>query len=409
MVRFHARKITFLPGLAAVLAVAASASLAVPAEAQLWLGPAALEIRVKDPKGLPVAGAQVRLQLTALEPRDGPPPVLTDERGRAAAGGLADGVWTLEVSREGFMTYMAEVAVREGGRPDVRQATQMQVPGATRLLEVEVYRSKAPRGARATPAPRETRPAPPEPAPAPAPQREPAPRTEPVPEGTARTPRTTTTPTPPPASVPETPRQAPAPAPTPVPPASETPRPAPAPTPAAPAPVTPAPTPMPTPSTPPPVAAQPPAAPRPMPADTVRQRSSRDRTCPECPAGEASVSVERVLPAGAAAGAGCGGDIESRLRGGEVPAALPAGCHVLRAVVPAGTRYTAYRYEIQDGADSRDCIAGQDCPTGAARWPVNPVLVRRPEGTLVLAPFEAGASDRERRVVLTVYYATGRR
>jgi hypothetical protein len=81
----------------------------------------------------------------------------------------------------------------------------------------------------------------------------------------------------------------------------------------------------------------------------------------------------------------------------------------MRVTVPAGTRYTAYRFEIQDGGDSRDCLAGQDCPIGAGRWPVNPVLVRRPEGTLVLAPFEAGASDRERRVVLTVYYATGRR
>lgn len=118
--------------------------------------------------------------------------------------------------------------------------------------------------------------------------------------------------------------------------------------------------------------------------------------------------MERVLPAGAAAGS-CGGDIASRLRGGEVPAGLPAGCHVLRVNVPAGNRYTAYRFEIQDGGASRDCLAGQDCPVGAGRWPVNPVLVRRPEGTVVLAPFEAGASDRERRVVLTVYYATGRR
>jgi hypothetical protein len=115
-----------------------------------------------------------------------------------------------------------------------------------------------------------------------------------------------------------------------------------------------------------------------------------------------------VLPAGAA-GAGCGGDIAASLRGGNVPAALPVGCHVLRLTVPAGTRYTAYRFEIQDGGESRDCLAGQDCPIGAVRWPVNPVLVRRPEGTLVLAPFEVGASDRERRVVLTVYYATGRR
>jgi hypothetical protein len=384
MVRFHVRKVAFFLGLAVIAALVLAA---VPAQAQLWVGPAALELRVKDSKGLPVAGAEVRLQLTALEPRDGPEPVRTDERGRAAAGGLAEGVWSIEVSREGFMTYQADVAVREGGRPDVIQATQMQVPGATRLLEVEVYRSRAPRAARATPPPprpRETRPAPRE-EPRPAPQ-EPAPApAQPAPQE--------------PAPVPAQPAPAPAPRQTPPPPepAPETPRPAPAPPAApAPAPVTPQPVPAPA----------PPAAAAPL--DTVRQRSSRDRTCPECPAGEASLSVERVLPAGTAAGS-CGGDIESRLRGGEVPAGLPAGCHVLGVNVPAGNRYTAYRFEIQDGGASRDCIAGQDCPVGAGRWPVNPVLVRRPEGTLVLAPFEAGASDRERRVVLTVYYATGRR
>lgn len=399
MVRFQVRKIAFLLGLATISAVAVTAaltSLAAPAEAQLWLGPAALEVRVRDSKGLPVAGAQVRLQLTALEPRDGPAPVLTDERGRAAAAGLADGVWMLEVSREGFMTYRADVAIREGGRPDVMQATQVQVPGATRLLEVEVYRSRAPRGARTAPAPRETRPAPrPEPreepaAPTPA---EPAPAPAPAPQTAPGTSGTTTAPATPPVTMSETPRPAPTPTPAPAPP------PAPAPVP-----------------TTPPAAVQPPVVSRPAPApasptpsDTVRQRSARDRTCPDCPEGEASLSVERVLPAGGPAGGGCGGDIEARLRGGDVPAALPAGCHVLRVALPAGARYTAYRFEIQDGTDSRDCLAGQDCPVGAGRWPVNPVLVRRPEGTLVLAPFEAGASDRERRVVLTAYYATGRR
>lgn len=346
--------------------------LAAPvAEAQLWSGPAAVEVRVEGQKGLPAAGARVQLRSTAVDPPDGPPPATTDSRGRAAVSGLAAGPWTMEVSLEGYMTYIAEIRVDEKNRPKVLLANQVNVPGALRTLRVEISRGRSePQAARP---PREE----PTPAPAPAPAA-PAPRRE-------TPPRPEPTPAPPVA--------APAPA-----PPREMPREMPTP-PAEPAPATPTPAPTPV----------PPPAPAPTPApapDAVRMRSFEDRTCVECQAGESSLSTERVVPPGG--GSGCG-DIGSRLQGGEVPSDLPAGCHVLRVTVPAGARYLGYRFEVQDGGATFDCLARQDCPQGTGRWPADPVLVRGSGGTIVLAPFEAGPAGRERRAVLTVYFTTGKR
>lgn len=351
MVRFGVRKVAFL--LLLWLAVSA-------APAQLWSGPAAVEVRVEGQKGLPAAGARVQLRSAAVDPPDGPPPATTDSRGRAVLSGLAPGPWTMEVSLEGYMTYVAEIRIDEKARPKVILANQVNVPGALRTLRVELSRGRS--EAQAARPPREE-PAAPAPAPVPAPA--PAePRPAPVPAPPQETPR-------------ETP-----------------PRPA-EPAPAVPAPAPAAPEPAPT-----------PAPPSPPAADAVRMRSFEDRTCVECQAGESSLSTERVVPPGG--GTGCG-DVASRLQGGDVPSDLPAGCHVLRITVPAGARYLGYRFEVQDGGATFDCLAGQDCPRGIGRWPGNPVLVRGSGGTVVLAPFEAGPTDRERRAVLTVYYTTARR
>ncbi|HEX9940818.1 MAG TPA: carboxypeptidase-like regulatory domain-containing protein [Thermoanaerobaculia bacterium] len=374
--RFNAWQIAIL------LLIAAPA-----AQAQLWSGRAAVEVRAQDQKGLPVAGAQVKLQYNALDPKDGPPPVVTDSRGNATVGGLAEGSWLLEVSHQGFMTYMAEVNVREGGRPTVILATQVNVPGALRTMRVELSRGRAAR-ASAPARPAEAAPRPEPVAPAPRPEVRPAPAPRPAPEPPAEAAPSTAPSTPPapePAPqvqpAPEPPREQPAAPKMPEPPA------------AAPAPAV-EPAPRPTPVTP---------APAPSP-DPVRLRSSRDRTCADCPPGESALSTERVVPPGG--GSGCGGDIAAQLKGGEVPAGLPSGCHVLKLTLPAGARYTGYRYEVQASGDSLDCLAGRDCAQGAGRWPINPVLVRGPQETVVLAPFESGPAERERRAVLTVYFTT---
>lgn len=377
--------------------------VAPSAQAQLWRGPAAVEIRVEDQKGFALAGAQVRLLYKAVDPKDGPSPVTTDAKGRINVSGLAEGPWSLEVSREGYMTFLAEIAVREGGRIQVSETAQLNVPGALRFMEVRVARG------RREPGSRETLVAEKPPAPAPAPTSRPV---EPAPAAPP-TRRVETTPsqpapTPPPASKPEPlpePKTPPAPAPEPqtAPPRAPAPTPSqapvvklpvePAPQPAPPAPTVTQPVPVPTPA--------PPAAPQP---DPVRLRTHKDRTCVECPPGESAMSTERIISSGAGS---CGGDIASRLQDGAVPANLPDGCHVLRVALPAGARYTGYRFDLQDGGEARDCLAGQACTGGGGRWPINPVLVRDASGTVVLAPFESGAAGRDRRAVLTVYFSTG--
>lgn len=378
MVRFNVYKLALL------LLLAAPA-----AQAQLWKGPSAVEVRAEDQKGHDLAGAQVKVVYTSQMPNDGPPPVETDARGHANVSGLADGAWHVEVSHDGFMTYMVDIHVRQGGRPEIGDATQYRVPnGGTSLMKVKItHGTSAPAPSRAAapvrPATPPRAPVPAAPAPAPAPKAEP--QQAPV------------------EAPPAAPAPQPAPPPVPQPRVEPTPEPTPPPTPT-PAPVAPTPAPAPVPTPAPPVA-PPSATPAPAP-ESVRLRTAEDRTCVECQPGESALSTERVIPAGG--GAGCGADIAAKLKGGTVPDGLPAGCSVLRIALPAGARYTAYRYEVQDGKDSLDCPTAQDCPNGAGRFPMDPVLLRNPQGTIVLAPFESGPAGRERRAVLTVYFTAGK-
>ncbi|HEY4592356.1 MAG TPA: carboxypeptidase-like regulatory domain-containing protein [Thermoanaerobaculia bacterium] len=361
------------------------------AHAQLWSGPSAVEVRAEDDHGHALAGAHVLLQYTSLNPKDGPPAVETDSKGRANVAGLAEGTWHVEVSHDGFMTYMAEVNVRSGGRPDIVEVTQFRVPGGgTSLMRVKLSRGTpgpAPvRAAAPPPASPAPRPAPVAPATPPAPE----PKAQPAPAPPATEPKAQPAPAPkqePPAPEPSAQKVPPHPMPR-IPPTN----PAPAPTPAP----APQPTVLPTP------APMPPAAP---PVDAVRIRTAKDRTCVECQPGETALSTKWVI---SGSGSGCG-DIAAKLKGGTVPADLPGGCHVLRIALPAGARYTAYRYEAQDGKDSLDCPAAQPCPNNIGRWPGDPVLVRSPQGTVVLAPFESGPGGEGRRAVLTVYYSTGKK
>jgi hypothetical protein len=378
-VRIDLRKLSLLLLLAAPAA----------AHAQLWSGPAAVEVHADDEKGHDLAGAHVLLQYTSLNPKDGPRSVETDTRGRVNVSGLAEGSWHLEVSHDGFMTYIAEIQVRQKGRPELVDATQLRVAGGTSLMKVKISRGT----------------------PGPAPIRS----NIPVPPAQPMVPREPVTP-PPPAAQPAPAPMAPAtpPAPRPEPKAQPAPEPpkqkTPAPVVPKPIPPTPKPAPMQSPPAPAPMPAQPPVsapAPPPVapPVDAVRIRTAKDRTCVECQPGETALSTEWVIPAGSGS---CGADIATKLKGG-IPADLPAGCHVLRIALPAGAKYTAYRYEAQDGTDSLDCPTAKDCPNNIGRWPGDPILVRSPQGTVVLAPFESGPGGEGRRVVLTVYYSTGRK
>jgi hypothetical protein len=347
-----------------LLLVVLLAALALPARAQLWRGAAAIEVRAED-KGKPAAGAEVRLEFLDMEPPAGPAPVKLDGRGRAVVGALAEGRWRLEVSREGAMTYRAEVLVRRDGKPDVLNAVQHNVPGALSMMEVRLARARG--GVAAPPPAQEVPAAAVEPLPAPAPEVKPTPEPE----------RPAPRPTPPPQEVPvsaaEPLRPPPSPAPAPAPPSPER---------TVPAPV--------------------PAPPNPASAPAVRRRSFQDRTCVECRPGETSLSVEVVAPP---AEGGCSDGLHDALLRLDA-AALGAGCHLLRIELPRNARYVGYRYEVQEGDQSTDCMAGKDCPAGG-RWPLDPVLRRDGAGNTTLATAFENLAGRERRAVLTVYFKEG--
>jgi hypothetical protein len=350
-------------------------------QAQLWRGPAALEIEAKDQKGGPVAGGQAKLVCRSIEPADGPPPVTLDGKGRAVVSGLAEGKWHVEVTKDGYMTFQADLDVNRDRKPKTLSTLQLNVPHAVHMMDVLFYKAKpSPEALAAVPEPRPEPRRPAAPAPRPTP---PAPVPEPAPAPPVEIPAATA-PTPAPEPAPAAPRPA----------APEPPRPAPAP----PVPAPPPPNPVPAPSamapTPAPTAA--PTAPY-----SVRRRSFEDRTCFECKPGESALSLEAVVPPGAE---GCGAAVRDLLtRTGDT--GLPAGCRVLRVSLPAGTHYTGYRYEIQEGGDGLDCQAGKDCP-GGGRWPLEPALTKSTAGTTIAAAFEGGPGvTRERHAVLTVYYA----
>lgn len=357
-------------------------------QAQIWQGPAALEIKAEG-KGL--TGGTVELVYLALDPPAGPPPVSLDSRGNAVVNGLAEGMWRVSVSREGFMTYQADVDVRRDDKPELVATFQQNVPGATRMMKVKIARAK-PSGPATLPPPPQIaeRPAPRPAAPAPAPAAQPEPaRPEPSPAPPVSERPVPATPVP--QTPPPTPE--PTPIPTPAPTPTQAPPPAPTPTPAPPRPVEPAPAqPTPQPAPPAPAAS----------GGSVLSRSYADRTCYECKPGEASLSVDREV----AAGVGCGPGVRDMLAQSSDAAALPAGCGLLRVTLPPGTRYTGYRYEVQERSGSVDCLAGRDCP-GGGRWPVDPALVLSASGTTTLLAAFENLGGGGRRAVLSVYYMAG--
>lgn len=404
----------------AMLLVLLACAYVSTVHAQIWQGPASIEIRAEG-KGASVAGGTVELVYLALDPPAGPPPIPLDSRGRAVVSGLAEGKWRVSVAREGFMTYQAEVDVRRDDKPELIATFQQNVPGATHMMKVKIARAK-PSGPSVPPPPSQIaerpapRPAEPPAAPAPAPSPTPAaPSPQPAPPAedapmTHATPMSQPPQQPEPEPEPEPQPETPAPSPQPQPePVQPEPQPAP-PTVGRPVPSAPPITPAPPPAAPPAPSAEPaPAQPTPQPAPpppaqggSVLHRSYADRTCYECKPGEASLSVERVV----SAGVGCGPGVRDLLAQSGDAASLPEGCGLLRVTLPPGARYTGYRYEIQERSGSVDCLARRDCP-GGGRWPADPNLARSASGTTVSAAFENLGAGGNRHAILTIYYTAG--
>ena len=90
--------------------------VASTASAQAWRGMGRLSGIVLDPSGKPVAGAKVVLK-SVRGSDQGPAPIVTDAKGRWAAGGLIGGQWNVDVEAEGFLTRKMSANVSEAGGP----------------------------------------------------------------------------------------------------------------------------------------------------------------------------------------------------------------------------------------------------------------------------------------------------
>ena len=430
---------------------------------QEWRGPAALEVQVEDAKGRNLAGAEILLVYLSPEGGGSLPAVLTDANGRANIGGLAAGRWTVEVRHAGHMSFRAELALSADGKPLVQSASHRMAPGATSTMKIKFSRGRGGAPAPAAPAPAPpaeivpVKPPPPvaevaEVAPAPAPV--PAPMAPKDPKAPAKDsppaapvalaptpvpapvapkapikelpPAAPVAPAPPPVPTPAEAKArvkelspaapvAPAPPPVPAPAVAETPvgdvapvvKPAPAP--AQPPTVAPAALPAETPPPAPTPAIAPAVAPPPAPAAALLPAApapARGRLCVECPAGESAAWGEAAIEGGATVG--CPVDLPARLKSvdlaaaGALSAELAAagtGCRVIAVELPAGARFTGFRYEAQSAGVAADCLPGRGCPAGGCRFPNEPVLRVEGNRTVLLVGFESTAPDLRRAVV----------
>lgn len=80
-------------------------------------------------------------------------------------------------------------------------------------------------------------------------------------------------------------------------------------------------------------------------------------------------------------------------------AAAGLGCRVAAVELPAGARFTGFRYEAQSAGVAADCLPGRDCPAGGCRFPNEPVLRVEGQRTTLLVAFESTAPDLRRAVV----------
>ncbi len=411
-------------------ALVGALALAGTLPAQDGRGALALEVQVEDAKGKNVVGAEVRL--VYLAPEGGAlPSVLTDARGQVTVGGLSAGRWTVEVRHAGHMTYLAELALAGDAKPEVLAASQQMAPGASSTLKVRFARGRA---ERAVPAQRRE-PVAPAAEPAPPPVRRAPPAAEPQ---AAPAPVVVQPPPAKPAPAPPSPTPAPEAVRVPLqpkePPVTSAPRPVvAAPPPAEPAPATapvappvapplaapsepPAPpsaasgrseTPQAIPATPPEVVPPAPVTPLPEPVAVPQPAplpAARPRVCVECPPGESAAWGEATISVGSAEG--CPGDLAARLAAvpldgvDELAAGVGGGCRVVQVALPAGARYTGFRFEAQSASVTADCLPGRECPAGGCRFPFAPVVRRVGQRTVLLAAFASAASEPRRALVV---------
>lgn len=90
-----------------VIVVLGVMAVTIPAAAQDWKGQGRIEGRVLDPDGKPVAGAVLKLELVGR----GTTTTKTDKNGRWALGGIAAGLWNIDIEAPGYKTKKASISL----------------------------------------------------------------------------------------------------------------------------------------------------------------------------------------------------------------------------------------------------------------------------------------------------------
>ncbi len=93
-------------------AVSLALCAALGASAQAWKGVARIQGVVVDAQGKAIKGAKVHLKSVRMDGA-GPKPIVTDDRGKWAALGLASGKWNVDVEAEGFLPRATSVELSE--------------------------------------------------------------------------------------------------------------------------------------------------------------------------------------------------------------------------------------------------------------------------------------------------------
>lgn len=113
-----------------LLSIALLAAL-TPLAAQDWAGKGRAQGLVSDEEGRPIEGAQITLRLASDPTGEGPEPVLTNEKGRWAQGGLRGGNWVVLIDADGYMPSEGSYRVNEFAAAPPAKITLVRNPSAS--------------------------------------------------------------------------------------------------------------------------------------------------------------------------------------------------------------------------------------------------------------------------------------
>jgi Tfp pilus assembly protein PilF len=101
-----------------------------PLSGQAWSGMGRLQGLVTDEAGKPIEGAKITLRpgdKTVKAEDPGPPPVLTDKRGKWSKLGLTAGTWGVLIEKDGYIPSEGRLKVDESGPPQPPVTIKLKV------------------------------------------------------------------------------------------------------------------------------------------------------------------------------------------------------------------------------------------------------------------------------------------